>query len=132
MLYPIATVPYPLTVSLGLPFNAPFQGPMQFYQNINQFVQLQISIPYSVPDGYSIRIKLNDADLLVGTAYSSLNSLTYDPIYAYFATSAPHSFTISGMGPIPIGTTVSITFQIKITSSSLFRCTAYIDKQSVI
>jgi hypothetical protein len=132
MLYPIATVPYPLTVTLGLPFNAPFQGPMQLYQNINQFIQLQINIPYSIPDGYGIRIKVNDADLLAGTAYSSLNSLTYDPIYKYFVTSSPASFTITGMGPIPIGTTVSITFQIKITSSSLFRCTAYIDKQSVI
>lgn len=132
MLYPIATVPYPLTLTLGLPYNAPFQGPMQFYQNINQFIQLQINIPYSVPDGYSIRIKLNDADLLAGTAYSSFNSLTFDPIYTYFVTSAPNSFVISGMGPILIGTTVTITFQIKITSSSLFRCTAYIDKQSII
>jgi hypothetical protein len=132
MLYPIATVPYSLTVTLGLPYSAPFLSSMQLYQNINQFIQLQISIPYSVPDGYSIRIKINDADLLAGTAYSSLNSLTYDPIYTYITTPSPASLIISGMGPIPIGTTVTITFQIKITTSSLFRCTAYIDKQSVI
>lgn len=81
MLYPIATVSNPLTLTIGLPYSAPIQGPMQFYQNLNQFVQLQISIPYSVPDGYTISIQLLNANLISGTAYSNFQSLTYTPIY---------------------------------------------------
>jgi hypothetical protein len=128
MLYPIATVSYPLTLNLGLPYSAPTQGPMQFYQNINQFVQLQISIPYSVPDQYSIKILLLNANMLSGTAYSNFQSLTYTPVYTY----SPTSLTISSMGPIPIGTMVTITFQITITTSNLFSVNAYIDTNSAI
>lgn len=106
MLYPITTVSYALTLTIGLPYSAPFTGPMQFYQNINQFVQLQISIPYSVPDQYSIRIQLQNANMIAGTAYSSFQSLTYTPSYTY----STSSLIISGMGPIVIGTVVSITF----------------------
>lgn len=31
-LYPIATASYPLTMTIGLPYNAPFQDAMQFYR----------------------------------------------------------------------------------------------------
>lgn len=116
MLYPIATVSYPLTLTVGLPYSAPISGAMQFYQNINQFVQLQISIPYSVPDLYSIKIVLQNANMIAGTAYSSFQSLTYTPSYTYSAA----ALVISGMGPIVIGTVVSVTFQMKITTASLF------------
>lgn len=128
MLYPIATVSYPLTLTVGLPYSAPMQGPMQFYQGINQFVQLQISIPYSVPDGYSIKITLLNANVLTGTAYSSFQSLTYTPTYAYTSS----SITISSMGPIPVGTVVSVTFQLAITTTNLFQINAYIDTSAVI
>lgn len=128
MLYPIATVSYPLTLSIGLPYSASMQGPMQFYQNINQFIQLQISIPYSVPDGYSIIVKLLNANMIIGTAYANFQSLTYTPIYSYTS----DSFTISDMGPIPIGTVVTITFQIQITTTNLFKISAYIDTKAII
>jgi Leucine-rich repeat (LRR) protein len=39
-LYPIQTVSYPLTLTLGLPYGAPFQAAMQFYQSTNEYVQL--------------------------------------------------------------------------------------------
>lgn len=123
MLYPIATVSYPLTLTIGLPYNAILSAPMQFYQNINEFVQLQIAIPYSVPDGYSIKILLLNANMIAGTGYSNFQSLNYNPIYTY----APNSFTISSMGPIPIGTVVILTFQITITTTSLFQVNVYID-----
>ena len=71
MLYPIATASYPLALSLGLPYNAPFQGAMQYYQNTNQYIQLSIQIPYSVPDAYSIRIDLASATFYTGSAYAN-------------------------------------------------------------
>lgn len=128
MLYPITTVSYPLTLNLGLPYSPTFGGPLQFYQNVNQFVQLQISIPYTVPDQYSILIQLSNANMISGTAYSNFQSLTYTPTYTYTA----NSFTILSMGSIPVGTTVTVTFQITITTSSLFTVNAYIDTNSII
>jgi hypothetical protein len=128
MLYPIATISYPLTLTLGLPYGAAMTGPMQFYQNINEFVQLQISIPYTVPDKYSIMIQLLNANVITGTAYSNFQSLTYTPIYGYTSS----SLSISSMGPIPIGTVVTITFQITITTTNLFQVNAYIDTAAVI
>jgi len=56
MLYPIATASYPLTMTLGLPYNAPFLGAMQFYQYTNEYIQISIQIPYAVPLGYVLRI----------------------------------------------------------------------------
>lgn len=128
MLYPIATVSYTLTLTIGLPYSAPIQGPMQFYQNLNEFVQLQISIPYSVPDGYSIMIQLLNANMISGAAYSNFQSLNYTPIYKY----GTNSLSISSMGPIPIGTVVTVSFQITITTTNLFQFNAYIDTNSVI
>jgi len=45
MLYTIKTVSYPLPMTLGLPYGAPFTGAMQYYQGIDQFVQVQVQIP---------------------------------------------------------------------------------------
>lgn len=106
MLYPIATVSYPLIVSIGLPYSAPIQGAMQFYQWLYQYVTVTFSIPYTVPDGYSIRIQLLNAQILQGTAYANFQSLNYTSTYAY----STYYLIVSGMGPIPIGTTVSINF----------------------
>jgi hypothetical protein len=128
MLYPIATVSYPLTVSLGLPYNAPIQGPMNFYQGINQYVQVSVTIPYSVPDGYSIRIELTDAQVIQGSAYANFQSLTYTTVYSYNSA----YLVMSSMGPIPVGTVVIINLQVLFTSSSLAQFAVYIDTASVI
>ncbi len=63
MLYPIATVSYPLSMTLGLPYNAPFLDAMRFYQNVNQYIQVSILIPYSVPVNYAICLQLTSATL---------------------------------------------------------------------
>jgi hypothetical protein len=128
MLYPIATVSYPLTLSIGLPYGAPFQGPMAFYQGLNQYVQLTFTIPYSVPNGYSIRVRLVAATIIQGTAYVNFQSLNYTTIYKY----GSDYVVMSSMGSITIGTVVSINFEINIASSSLFEVHTYIDTDSVI
>jgi len=130
MLYTIKTVSYPLTMTLGLPYDAPFEGPMQYYINLEQFAQVKIVIPYSVPDGYSIRLVLSSAYFYQGTAYSNFQNLNYDPIYTYNIASTV--LVISGMGPIVVGTTVTITFKFYIQTSSLFILKGYIDTNSVI
>ena len=71
MLYPIATTSYGLTVNIGLPYDAPFQNSMNLYYQMWQFVQVKIAIPYSVPDGYSIRLDLTNAQFYSGTAYAN-------------------------------------------------------------
>lgn len=130
MLYPIATVSYPLTLTLGLPYNAPFQGAMKYYQNTNQYIQLSIQIPYSVPDGYSIRIKLTSAFFYAGTAYANFQSLNFTSIYNYAV--ANNILIISGFGPIVIGTTVIVTVMISITTNALFAVNTYIDTAYVV
>jgi hypothetical protein len=130
MLYPIATVSYPLTLTLGLPYNAPFLGGMQYYKYINQYVQLQMVIPQSVPDKYSIMIVMNNAYFIKGTADCSLQSLTYTPVYDY--SKGIYYLKISKTGPIVIGTTITFTFQIYINTNSLFTLSAYIDTDDII
>lgn len=130
MLYPIATVSYPLVLALGLPYNAPFQGAMQYYQNTNQYIQLSIQIPYSVPDGYAILIELTSATFYTGTAYANFQSLVYTPVYNYAV--ANNVLVITGMGPIVVGTTVTITLMLTITTNSLFGVKAKIDTAAVI
>lgn len=104
-------------MTLGLPYGAPFTGAMQYYQGIDQFVQVQVQIPYTVPIGYSLMIQLNGALLLAGTAYSSFQSLVYTPVYKYVSNNV---VIVSSMGSIIIGTTITLTFQINIQVSSLF------------
>lgn len=128
MLYPISTVSYPLAVNLGLPFNAPIEGPMDFYQGRWQYVQVSFTVPYSVPDGYSIRIQLLNAQVLSGSAYSNFQSLIYDPIYTY----STYYLIVSSMGPITVGTAVTISFEINIQTTTLFQVKTYIDTNAVI
>jgi hypothetical protein len=56
MLYPIATTSFPLTVTMGLPYDAPFQDAMQYYKYTQNYMQFSIQIPYTVPAGYSLRL----------------------------------------------------------------------------
>lgn len=74
MLYPIATNSYSLSMVLGLPHNAPFVGPMRFYyQRTQNMAQIKLTIPYAVPNGYSIRIVPNLASFnIYGHAYCNL------------------------------------------------------------
>jgi hypothetical protein len=59
---------------LGLPNNAPFTGPMQFYyQKTHNMAQIKLTIPYAVPVGYSIRIVPSLASFnIFGHAYCNL------------------------------------------------------------
>jgi hypothetical protein len=129
-LYPIATASYTLTMALGLPYNAPFQGAMQFYQYSNNYIQLSIQIPYSVPEGYTIRIVLTSATFYEGTAYANFQSLTYTPVYDYSVTNTV--LLISGMGPIVVGTTFTVTALIYLNTNSLFIVKSYLDTPAVI
>lgn len=129
-LYPIATASYPLTMTLGLPFNAPFQDAMQFYRYTECYVQLSIVIPYSLPEGYTIRLVFTSATYYVGTVYANIHKLAYTPVYDYsLGTSI---LLISGTGPIVVGTTVTVTMMIYINTNSNFRITGYIDTAAVI
>lgn len=128
MLYPISTVSYPLVTALGLPYNAPFQGPMNFYRNLWQYLQVSFTVPYSVPDGYSIRLQLLNAQVLAGSGYANFQSLVYTPVYTY----GTYFLIVSSMGPITVGTVVTINFEINIQTTSLFQVNAYIDTNAVI
>lgn len=104
---------------------------MQYYQGINQFIQLTMAIPkYSVPNGYSILLQLTSATFLPGSAYySGLNSLAYTPSYSYVSNNI---LIVTGMGPIVVGTTLTFNFKINIATSSLFNLQVYIDTAAVI
>ena len=130
-LYPISTVSYTLSPVLGLPYGAAFKGAMQYYQSVNQFIQVTMVIPsYSVPNGYSILLQLTSATFLPGSAYySGLNSLAYTPSYSYVSANI---LIVTGMGPIVVGTTVAFNFKINIATSSLFNLQVYIDTAAVI
>ena len=93
-------------------------------------MQVKMTIPYDVPDSYSIRFVLTSAYFLQGTAYSSFESLTYTPVYTYnLGTSI---LVVSKMGPIVSGTTVTFTFEINVTTDTIFQIKAYIDTEAVI
>jgi hypothetical protein len=125
MLYPIATVSYPLAMNLGLPYDAPFLGAMQYYKYANQYIQISIQIPYTVPDGYIIRVQFTSASIYSGTAYANFESLIYTPLYDYSVSNAV--LLISGMGPIVVGTNIILTLQIYISTHSIFNVRTYID-----
>ena len=55
-LYPIETVTFPLTVTIGLPHDTPITGPCQTYRNAYNYVKIKIVIPNNIPAGYAIRI----------------------------------------------------------------------------
>ena len=127
MLYPIATNSYNLNLALGLPNNAPFLGAMQFYyQLVNNMAQIKITIPYAVPDGYSIRIVPSLAQFYnsqYGQAYCNLQNMSFTPIYSY----AQYAIIISKFGPLSVGTVITCNFHLFIDTYSLFRVAAYID-----
>ena len=85
MLYPVATVSYPLGVTLGLPFNAPFQDAMQFYAYSYTMVQLSVTIPFAVPAGHVIRLVITNGYFYTGATYANFHSLAYTPRYEYDA-----------------------------------------------
>jgi hypothetical protein len=128
MLYPIATVSYPLSLTFGLPYGAPFEGPMRFYQYLNQYVQLTITIPYNVPSGYSIRLQLLNAQILPGSAYANFQSLNYTTTYTYNT----YFLIMSSMGPITVGTVITLNFEIYIVTTTLFQVNTYIDTTSMV
>jgi len=84
-------------VSIGLPFDVPLVDSMTFYKNIYQYIKVRITIPYTVPQGYSIKILYTSgggAVVNAGTAYANFQNLSYDPIYVY----GSNYIIISGMG----------------------------------
>ena len=101
---------------------------MNFYQNLWQYVQTSFTIPYAVPEGYSIRIQVLNAQISPGSGYSNFNSLIYTSVYTY----STYYMIVSSMGPIPIGTAVTISFQINIQTATLFHVYVYIDTEAVI
>ena len=68
-IYPIAAVPFTMPMTLGLPFNAPFQDAMQIYYRNAMYITVSMQVPYSIPDGYSLRFKLTTCYMYQGTAY---------------------------------------------------------------
>ena len=117
-------------MTLGLPYNAPFQDAMQFYRYTQCYVQLSILIPYSVPDGYTIRLVFTSASYYVGTIYANIQQLNYTPTYDFSLGTG--TLLISGTGPIVVGTTVTVTMMIYISTNSNFRINGYIDTASAI
>jgi len=115
---------------MGLPYDAPFLGPMQYYQSNRVYIQMSIQIPYSVPDGYALRIQFSNTTIYAGTAYANFQSLNYTPIYNYAVSSSV--LVITGMGPIVIGTTVVVTMMIQINTNNIFTAKAYIDTAAAI
>lgn len=130
MLYPIATTSYQMTVALGLPYDAPFQDAMQYYKYTQNFMQFSIQIPYTVPAGYSLRLKLNYAYFYTGTAYINIQSSSYTPTYDYSVDQ--YNLIISNMGPIVIGTTLKIIALVYIDTNTLFNLKVYIDTPAII
>ena len=45
-------------------------GAMQYYKYTNQYIKISIQLPYSVPDGYVIRVQMTSATIYSGTAYA--------------------------------------------------------------
>lgn len=132
MLYPIATASYPLTLTLGLPYDAPFQDAMQYYQSTQNYIQLSILIPYTIPEGYVMRIQFtnNNAYFYAGTAYINIASLTYTPTYDYSI--SQYILLISNMGPIVVGTTLKVTALIYVNTNTQFAVSVYIDTPTII
>ena len=129
-LYPIATASYPLTMTIGLPYNAPFQDAMQFYRYTQIYVQLSILIPYSVPEGYKLRLEFTSIYYYPGTVYININKLNYTPSYDFSL--GQYKMIISGMGPIVVGTTLTVTMLVYINTNSNFRINGYIDTASTL
>ena len=118
-IYPIAAVPFNIPMTLGLPFNPPFQDAMQFYYTNAMYITVTMQIPYSIPDGYSLRFKLTSCSMYSGSAYTNFQSLTYTPKYDY--SKGNTHLVVSNFGPIVVGTTIVTTFSIYITSYTAWK-----------
>lgn len=129
-IYPIATAPYAMPMTLGLTHNAPFQDAMQFYKYSTNYIQISIQVPYSIPDGYSLRLKLTSCTIYDGTVYANFHNISHTPRYDYSKGTSHH--IISNFGPIIIGTTIQVTVNLYISTHTSFRVEAFIDKAAVI
>ena len=106
-------------MTLGLPYNAPFQDALQFYRYATNYLDISIQIPYSVPAGYSLRIKMTYCYMYQGTAYINIEGLDYTPTYDYSLGNT--HLIISNMGPIVVGTTLKITLWMYINTHTSWR-----------
>jgi hypothetical protein len=124
----IQTVPFPLTVTISLPQNIPFTGPMQLYLNQPQYIRITVIANYNIPIGYALKLSIPSASLFYGSAYantSTVNATTV--IYGYTA----NSLVISNFALIPSGSTISVTIKVKVNSASVV-VSANIDQYSNI
>ena len=103
---------------------------MQFYRNHYNYIQLEIQIPYSIPEGYSLRLKLTSATFYAGTAYIYINSLVYTPTYDYSISS--YYLVISNMGPIVVGTSLKLTVMVYIQNNPTWRVETFIDTPAIL
>ena len=87
-------------------------------------MKLKITIPYAIPTGYSLRLVLTSATFYTGVTYIDIHSSTYTPKYEYVSSTV---LIISNMGPIIIGSTLSVTSLIHISTTSTFKINTYID-----
>ena len=97
---------------MGLPNDAPKTGAMQFYyQRSHNMVQIKLTIPYSVPNGYSIRIVPTLAQFdIFGHAYCNIQSNVYTPVYSY----GQYFIIVTKFGPLIAGTVVTCNFHLYI------------------
>lgn len=126
--YPIKTVTYPMSVTLGIPFDQPRDGPRVFYKNLIQYVKVDITIPKAVPEGYAIKYVLTGGTIEPGTAFSNFQSLSIDPIYIY----GSNTLTIKGIDAILFGSKIETTLKIIKDSVTGFTFNVYIDTEAVI
>ena len=68
-LYPLNTITEELSVTLGLPYDMPLQGPCKFYRDSINHYKVTFNMPISVPEGYSIKVIANENVIQAGTAY---------------------------------------------------------------
>ena len=106
-------------MTLGLPYNAPFQDAMQFYKYSRNYIQVSIQVPYSIPDGYSLRFKFTSGYIYDGMAYANFHNISHTPKYDY--SKGAYALIISNFGPIVIGTTIIVTLNFYINSNTAFR-----------
>ena len=65
-----------------------------------------------------------------GTVYINIQKQNYTPSYDFSL--GQYKMIISGMGPIVVGTTLTLTMLVYINTNSNFRINAYIDSASAL
>ena len=71
MLYPFATDSYTMTMSVGLPYDAPHTEGQTFYKYTRNYAVLKIVIPYAVPAGYMIKLAFTSVYMYTGQVYAN-------------------------------------------------------------